>query len=515
MVKAKSLKYQPTNSVLAVEMLSICKRFPGVDANRNIDLELRKGEVHALLGENGAGKSTLMKVLAGLYRPDSGQIKLSGETIEIQSPADAISLGIGMVHQNFQLVDNMTVAENLHIGWEKTPWYISRNKLADSFEEVTSRFGYQSLKPDTLIWQLSVGEQQQVEILRVLARGAKVLILDEPTAVLTPLETAELFKTMRDLVSQGHIVVFISHKLKEVLEISDRVTVLRHGMNIATHTISECDEHMLASLMVGKRVDYLRYNRTVEVGSPVLEIRDLSALNDRGLPALRGIGLKVREGEILGIAGVSGNGQRELSEVLAGMRPLQSGKILIGGKDCTGSSPSHFTLAGVGYIPEDRVGMGLLLNLSVTHNAVLKEYRDSPIRKGFRIDRSSASQIATDILSAADIRVPNLQVAVRCLSGGNQQKLLIYREMRMAGHLLLAAYPSRGLDVAATDNIRCLIAAHRNDGKGVLLISEDLDELFQISDRIAVIHDGRIVGDFEIERANREEIGLLMGGVES
>jgi simple sugar transport system ATP-binding protein len=494
-----------------VLMRDIWKRFPGVVANKGLDLELRVGEVHALLGENGAGKTTLMNILAGIYRADEGEIWIGGEQVEIRSPVHAINLGVGMVHQHFRLVDDLTVAENVHLGWKETPWHISRNKLGSRLEAITAELKYQ-MDPNAQIWQLSVGEQQRVEILKVLARGARVLILDEPTAVLTPNEVRDLFRAVRAMADQGRTVVFISHKLDEVLEVSDRVSVLRGGERVALKPTSECEHRMLARLMVGEDVVFRSPEKMGEPGAPILEVKGISALNDRRLPALREVDLKVKQGEILGIAGVAGNGQRELAEVLTGLRPIEQGAILIEGEEKTGRSPLEFARAGVGHIPEDRVGKGLFLILPVTHNAILRKYREPPIRNGIRLLKEAAARFAEGLVERADVRLPHVGVPVRNLSGGNQQKLLTRREIEIASRLLVAVHPTRGLDVAATEDVRHALVEHRNNGNAVLLISEDLDEILLLSDRIAVMFDGRIVGLFDIGDAIREDIGLLMGG---
>jgi len=494
-----------------VRMRNIWKRFPGVIANQGIDFELRVGEVHALLGENGAGKTTLMNILAGSYKADEGEIWVRGERAEIHSPVEAIRIGIGMVHQNFRLVDNLTVAENVHLGWSETPWHISHNELSNRLKKIASELNYE-VDPNAQIWQLSVGEQQRVEILKVLARGAKVLILDEPTAVLTPPETQELFRALRAMVEMGRGIVFISHKLDEVLEVSDRITVLRNGIRVETERTEACSDRMLAQLMVGKAVSFQKHQKRGTPGEVILELEGVNAKNDRGLPALRDFHLTIKRGEILGIAGVAGNGQREMVEIITGLRHLESGKVVLEGVDLTGSSPSVFAKAGVGHIPEDRVGMGLLPSLAIPHNAILRKYREPPIRKGIRIITDAAFEFAKGLVARGDVRLPNLNVKVQTLSGGNQQKLLVRREIEIASKLLVAVHPTRGLDVAASEDVRMALIEHRTQGNAVLLVSEDLDEIFLLSDRIAVIYDGCLIGEFEIESAQRDDIGLLMGG---
>ena len=494
-----------------VAMHDIWKRFPGVIANKGIDIEFRAGEVHALLGENGAGKTTLMNILAGIYRADEGEIRIKGQAVEIRTPVQAIDLGVGMVHQHFRLVDNMTVAENIHLGWEKSPWHVSHSSLASRIDDIASELGF-GIDPEAKIWQISVGEQQRVEIFRALARGARVLILDEPTAVLTPDEAAELFGAIRVMTSLGRTVVFISHKLDEVLEISDRITVLRDGLKVETCSTSECNHQLLARLMVGKEVILHSYDKKGEARSAILELDDLNAQNDRGLSALIDINLNVMQGEILGIAGVSGNGQRELAQVLTGLRPVQSGRILVDGVDQTGTSPRRMAALGVGHIPEDRLDMGLVASLSVLHNAILRRFRKAPIRKGIRLMGDAATEFTERIIKEADVRNAHAQVRLRNLSGGNQQRLLARREIEIASRLLVAVHPTRGLDVAATEDVRKALVDHRNKGNAVLLISADLDEILLLSDRIAVMYEGRIVGLLDGRDADREEVGLLMGG---
>jgi ABC-type uncharacterized transport system ATPase subunit len=494
-----------------VEMRDIWKLFPGVVANKGVDLEFRAGEVHALLGENGAGKTTLMNILSGLYRPDSGVVLLDGSEVEFRSPAQAISAGIGMVHQHFCLVDKLSVAANLHLGWSETPRLVSPAKLMVRTQEICARFGM-DVDPEAKIWQLSVGEQQRVEIVRVLARGARVLILDEPTAVLTPGEADELFQHVRLLAAEGRVIVFISHKLDEVLAVSDRITVLRGGCNVETCPTSQCDHRMLARLMVGEEIVSQVRRKTMSEEGTVLELRNASVLNDRGLLALKDVSLSIQSGEILGVAGVAGNGQGELAEVTAGLRRLECGTIRLDGRDITGKSPRTFAGLGIGHIPEDRIATGLVPDCSVADNVVLREYSKPPITKRFKLDRREVVRIAKEIVREAGVRVPGIQVAVGTLSGGNQQRLLARREIRLGSRLLVAVHPTRGLDVAATDAVRYKLMEHRNNGGAILLISEDLDEILALSDRTVVMYEGRIVQQFGGKVPERERIGLAMGG---
>jgi ABC-type uncharacterized transport system ATPase subunit len=506
------LNKNPHSDVPYIQMKNIWKRFPGdVVANQGINLDLYKGEVHALLGENGAGKSTLMNILAGIYRPDAGEIVIDGKKVDIRTPRSATDLGIGMVHQHFKLVDNLTVAENISLGWDETPWHTSREGLAARLETVASGLGF-SIDPKAEVWQLSVGEQQRAEILHVMSRGAQVIIMDEPTAVLTPIESEELFSAMREMVSRGQIVVFISHKLTEVLEVSDRVTVLRRGKNADSRLISECDRQVLADMMVGRKFSFKTPVKKMVNRSTVLEITNIEAQNDRELPALRGVDLKVKRGEILGIAGVSGNGQKELAEVLTGLRPVQKGKIVLEGKNLTGSPPILFAEAGIGHIPGDRKDMGLFQWEDLTHNAILREYRNPPIRKGIWLMWKVAEQFTKELIKKADIRA-HYEVPVGILSGGNQQKLLVHREIGLATSLLVTSSPTRGLDVAATEEVRTALLTHKERGCAVILISEDLDEILLMSDRIAVMFEGKIMGVLTANEATSERIGLMMGGV--
>ena len=503
--------FESTDHPVFVEMSNIWKRFPGVIANQGINLGLHTGEVHALLGENGAGKSTLMHILSGMYQPDAGVIRINGEGVQFHSPADAISKGIGMVHQHFQLVEMLTAAENIHLGWSETPWRVTSAALAERTERLCEEFGLQ-VDPNAKIWQLSTGEQQRVEILRVLARGARTLILDEPTSVLTPREADELFRVARDLAASGRCIVLITHKLDEVLAVSDRVTVLRNGRVVAECDTSGCDRQTLATMLIGQDFISRLHRGERQPGKPVLDVRGVSTLSDRGLPALTDLDLTIHEGEILGIAGVAGNGQSELAQVLSGLRPVQKGTIAIDGVELTRKSPNQYVDAGVGHIPENRQGMGLMTDLSVIDNSILREYKRSPIGRGFRIDQIETVRFTWELVQRADVKVSDVKSPVRHLSGGNQQRLLAGRETRVASRLLIAVHPTQGLDVGATEEVRRVLMDHRNEGSAVLLISEDLDEILILSDRIVVMYSGRVVGEFDAGAAKRADIGLLMGG---
>ncbi|QND45622.1 ABC transporter ATP-binding protein (plasmid) [Rhizobium lusitanum] len=499
-----------------MQLKGIAKYFPGVIANENVDLDVLPGEIHALLGENGAGKSTLMNILTGIYQPDAGEIIIDGYAKQFASPLQAIAAGIGMVHQHFKLVQAFTVAENIHLGWSETPRRASAQVLEARTATLAAKFNLQT-RPGARVSDLSTGEQQRVEILRVLTRQARVLILDEPTAVLTPAEARELFKALRDFVAQGNAVIFISHKLDEVLEISDRISILRGGRKIATEKTADCNPRMLAKLMVGRDI-VLADMRQRAAGAapispdPVLSLDNVSALNDAGDEALHGISLQVHAGEILGVAGVAGNGQRELSQVLAGMRPISGGRILIEGAPVGRSNAAAFVERGIGHIPEDRLHSGLAPALSITVNAVMREYKHPPVSSGGAYRPSSATALAKEIAAVADVAIPDFAMPIRNLSGGNQQRLVARREMRIANKVLIAAYPSRGLDVGAINTMLRYIVELRDAGAGIVLISEELEELLNLSDRIAVLYEGRVMGVVDNDKADIDQIGLMMGG---
>jgi general nucleoside transport system ATP-binding protein len=497
-----------------IEFVGITKTFPGLIANDAIDLDLRAGEIHALLGENGAGKSTLMNILTGIYQPDEGEIRLDGARMHFTSPMQAIAAGIGMVHQHFKLIKAFTVAENIHLGWDNTPYRVSPAELERRTDALAQRFGL-AVRADARVEDLSAGEQQRVEILRVLSRGARVLILDEPTAVLTPHEATALARAVREFTVAGYAVIFISHKLDEVLDIADRITVLRAGRKIATLPATECTHARLATLMVGREI-VLPHGREEDAahspGPALLQLFGVSALNEQGVPALKEVDLTVRAGEIVGIAGVAGNGQRELTEVLTGTRLLTSGEVRVRGKTMNGASPAEFLEAGIGHVPEDRLRSGLAPSMAIADNAVLREYRRPPIARGPLFIPSAVKALARRIVDDANVIVPNMRAPVRNLSGGNQQRLVARREMRVADTALVAAYPTRGLDVGAIDLMLRYLIEMRDRGVGVLLVSEELEELLSIADRVAVMFQGRIMGIFPAHQAEVEQIGLLMGG---
>ncbi len=495
----------------AVEMEEIVVRFPGVLANDRVNFTLKKGEIHALLGENGAGKSTLMNVLAGLYRQASGTIKIFGQPASFSSPRDAIAMGIGMVHQHFMLVPTQSVTENILLGLNEPRFFMNMSKYNQRILDLQNQFGLR-VDPSAMIWQLSVGEQQRVEILKTLYRGANILIMDEPTAVLAPQEIDELMGTLRSMVDQGKSIIFISHKLQEVTAIADRITVLRkgkvtaEGLDMAGLTRDE-----LARLMVGRDVVFRVQKKAREPGEVVLAVRDVRAQNDKGVPALRGVSLDVRSGEILGIAGVAGNGQSELAQVITGMREC-TGSIKINGEEVSNRPPIKSIRSGASHIPEDRTHVGSAPNLSITDNTIMKSYRSRPIGNGWTIDFVTARNRAEELKEQYDILAPTVDVPARKLSGGNLQKVILAREISAQPELMVAVQPTRGLDVGAIEAIQTLLLDQRQAGTAILLISEELEELLTLSDRIAVIFDGRIMGVVASQEATVEEIGLMMTG---
>ncbi|WP_425058891.1 Galactose/methyl galactoside import ATP-binding protein MglA [Sporomusa carbonis] len=491
-----------------VEMKNITKRFPGILANDNVNLTIKRGEIHALLGENGAGKSTLMSILTGLYRPDNGVICINGQPVDFHSPKDAVTKGIGMVHQHFKLVKTFTVAENIILGLQASGEVYHLKSVYEKIQEFCKLYGF-CIDPAAKVWQLSIGEQQRAEIIKVLFWGAEILILDEPTAVLTPQEAAELYKTLRLMASQGKAVIVISHKLSEVMENTDTITVLRGGKSISTVKTAATSEEELTGMMVGRSVLTDLPKKTVERGSKILALKNVSCLGSRGQMALKQVSLDIYGGEILGIAGVAGNGQSELAEVIAGLRPVEEGAKFIDETDHTASSVQALIAAGVSYIPEDRLGTGLVPGLNAVDNFVLKSYNRN---KGWFIDWRQASRQARDIVSNFDIKMANLFNPVKTLSGGNLQKLLLAREITANPRLIVAVYPMRGLDVGAMEAVRSLLLKERDAGKAVLLISEELDELFMLADRIAVLHEGEVMGIVEPGAATVEEVGMMMAG---
>lgn len=495
------------------ELVEISKQFPGVLANDRVSFDVRAGEVHALLGENGAGKSTLVKILYGLYQPDSGEIRLNGQPVSFHSPAAALAQGIGMIHQHFMLVPTLTVAENVALGVKS-----DRGPLLDLAHvrrrliELSKAYGLK-VDPDAYVWQLSVGEQQRVEIVKALYRGGALIILDEPTAVLTPQEANELFVTLRQMREQGHALIFISHKLYEVQDLSDRITVMRDGRVVDTIPNNGVEQRTLARMMVGRDVQFQPERAQVEAGDVRLSIRDLYAHNDRELPALRGVTLDVRAGEVLGVAGVSGNGQRELAEVIAGLRPAQSGEVRLDNVSILKLPVTQRLKAGLSFVPEERNRHGSIGEFTVAENLVLQNHADAMFMRGPFFDFAAIARHANALIGRFNIKTPSHDTRAKNLSGGNLQKLILARELSRSPRVLVAAQPTRGVDIGATEYIHSVLLEQRRSQVAILLISEDLDEIMALSDRIAVLYEGEIVGVVARDAADVEHLGLMMAGV--
>ncbi len=496
-----------------IEMLGIRKEFGNFVANNNITLQLKKGEIHALLGENGAGKSTLMNVLFGLYQPEAGEIKVRGKSVKITDPNVANELGIGMVHQHFMLVENFTVTENIILGSEPTKaGFIKISEAAKEIQALSERY-HLNVDPYAKIADISVGMQQRVEILKTLYRGAEILIFDEPTASLTPQEIDELISILRLLISEGKSIIIITHKLKEIMEVSDRVTIIRKGEGIGTVVTEETNPNQLAELMVGRQVSFKTVKKEATPGEVILDIENLIVTDNRGIEKVKGLNLQVRRGEIVGMAGIDGNGQSELIEAITGLRKTKSGKVMLNGKDITGLKPRAVTEAGIGHIPQDRHKHGLVLDFPIGHNIVLQTYYQKPISKGIIMDYKKVNDIARRVMEEYDVRTGNGEMTLaRSLSGGNQQKAIIGREVDRDPDLLIAALPTRGLDVGAIEFIHSKLIEQRDKGKAVLLVSFELDEVMNVSDRIAVIYDGMIMDTVNPKDTTEQDLGLLMAG---
>jgi len=497
-----------------LELRGITKRFPGVLANDNIDLSLNEGEILALLGENGAGKTTLMNIFYGLYTPDEGEILIRGEKAEIHSPNDAIDLGIGMVHQHFMLVPVFTVTENVMLGIESTKAgvFLDRDIASKRIKEISESYGLQ-VDPDAYVEDLSVGEQQRVEIIKVLYRQADILILDEPTAVLTPQEVEELFKVIRSLVEKGMSVIFITHKLNEVLELADRIVVLRGGKVVGSTTPDQSSEKSLANMMVGREVILKLDKKPARPLDVILEVNDLVVLDDRQLTAVNGVSFQVKAGEILGIAGVQGNGQTEVVEALTGLRSVKSGSIRMLDKNTVGKSSREITEIGSAHVPENRQRDGLVLSFSVADNLVLNTYYEPPFASGLKLHHDEIENAAIERVEQFDVRTPSVYIPASNLSGGNQQKVIVAREFSRPIKLLIASQPTRGLDVGSIEYIHSRILEKRDNGTAVLLISPELEEVMNLSDRIAVMCEGKIIGTVNAAEATKEKLGLLMCGI--
>lgn len=498
---------------LAIQMKGITKRFPGVIANNNIDFALKNGSIHGLLGENGAGKTVLMSILYGLYQPDSGQIFINGTEVEIQSPAVAIGLGIGMVHQHFMLVPGLPVTENIILGREpsKAKIFIDTETAVRKIRELSKQYGL-SVDPDVKVQYLSVGEQQRVEILKMLYRGADIIILDEPTSVLVQQETETLFSALKALKKQGKSIVFITHKLKEAVEICDEITVLRRGKVVGNVEAHETNESQLTEMMVGREVIFnVRREKIEQEKKVVLEVEGVKTLDDRGLLALNGVSLKLKSYEILGVAGVQGNGQTELVETVTGLRKSIAGEIRLNGRDIAGLSAREMIKAGIAHIP-DRQSRGLVLDFTLEENAILGLHRNPPFAKTFTQNRRAITAYAKQLIEKFGIRTPNSKMVVRGLSGGNQQRVIIARELSKNPKIIVAFQPTVGLDVAGIEYVHEQLVKMKNEGCAVLLISMDLDEIIMLSDRIAVMYDGKVVAIKEPETTTKAELGSLMLG---
>ncbi len=501
-----------TDNNIVLQARGITKRFPGVLANDKVDFDLRKGEIHVLLGENGAGKTTLMNILYGLYHQDEGEMLVNGKAVKIKDPNDSIAQGIGMVHQHFMLVPVFTVAENVMLGDETTKrGFLDRKTVSAKVRELSRQYGL-DVDPDALVGQLPVGVQQRVEIVKTLYRDAQILILDEPTAVLTPQEAEELFVIMRELTQRGVSIIFITHKLKEVLAVSDRITVMRAGRVVGTVTPQEMNETKLASMMVGREVILKVKKGEAKPKEEILKVEDLHVQDDRGLETVRGVSFEVRQGEILGIAGVQGNGQTQLAEALTGLRDTKSGRVTLSGQDVTGKPPRPIIETGLAHIPEDRQRHGLVLGYSVADNMVLCNYYRPPFARGLALQQEAVDANARKLIEDFDVRTPSPFVPTSKLSGGNQQKVIVARELSRDVKLLIASQPTRGLDVGSIEYIHKEIILMRDRGIGVLLISAELDEIMALSDRIAVMYRGQIVTTVDSKTATREQLGLWMAG---
>jgi simple sugar transport system ATP-binding protein len=495
-----------------LELRGITKRFPGVVANDNVSFTLQPGEVHALLGENGAGKSTLMNILYGLYQPDEGEILVRGEAVRMASPGDAIARGIGMVHQHFMLIPVMTVAENIVLAQEPTHAGVLLDVDAARRRalELSSAFNF-GIDPDARVENITVGQQQRVEILKALYRGAAVLVLDEPTAVLTPQEANELFGILRTLVREGLSVVFISHKLNEVLAIADRITVLRRGKHVETRPAEGATEESLARLMVGRDVLLHVHKTPAQPGETILRVNDLHVRDDRGVEKVRGVSFEVRSGEIVGIAGVDGNGQTELIDAIAGLRPATEGRVELAGRDVTGATAHEHFDAGLGHIPQDRQRRGLVLDFSIAENISLHDYRKAPDSRFGWLYPARMIERAARLIKEFDVRGGDSRTRAGSLSGGNQQKVILAREINRDPRVLIAAQPTRGLDVGAIEFVHRRLLEERDEGRGIMLVSLELEEILSLSDRILVLYEGEIVGEFP-PTASEEELGVAMTG---
>ena len=496
----------------SLEMRGIVKRFPGVLASDHVNFDVKAGEIHALLGENGAGKSTLMKILYGLYHPDEGEIYLNGKPIAIHSPNDSIQAGIGMIHQHFMLVDNLTVAENVALGLKssRAP-RLDLDVVSARIQELADKYGLH-ISPNTIISKMAVGERQRVEIIKALYRGAALLVLDEPTAVLTPQEVDDIFVIFRQMAADGHALIFISHKLNEILALTDRVTVLRDGRVVGTAKTADVTKSDLANMMVGREVLLARTRPEAHLGDVRLKMEGVNASNEDGQTILRNVNLEVRSGEIVGVAGVSGNGQRPLARAIAGLQPVSSGQIYLEGRDVTDLTPAQMFEIGLSYIPEERMHDGVVKDFSVSENLILQDHSRSPFSRGIFLAFKYIADHAQKLIKAFRVKTPSRDTPAKNLSGGNIQKLILARELSRQPRFLIAAQPTRGVDIGATEYIHNQLLLQRAEGLATLLISEDLDEVKALSDRIIVLFGGEIMGELAHDEATAEKLGLLMAG---
>jgi len=496
----------------SMQMQNIVKRFPGVLANDQVNFEVKAGEIHALLGENGAGKSTLMKILYGLYQPDAGEILLNGQPIIINSPTDSIQYGIGMIHQHFMLVDNLTVAENVALGLKSSREpRLDLDKVTARIEALAQTYGLK-IDPQAVISDLAVGQQQRVEIIKALYRGAALLVLDEPTAVLTPQEVDDLFIILRQMAADGHALIFISHKLHEILDLTDRVSVLRDGKMVGTRPTTGATKADLAQMMVGREVTLERNRPTVELGEVRLKIVQINATNNKGITVLKNINLEIHSGEIVGVAGVSGNGQKQLAETIAGLHSVDTGTITLNGKEVTHLTPADMIDVGLSYIPEERMHDGAIKEFTVGENLILQDHVRPPYSKGIFLDFNYIASHAQAMIDKFRVKTPSADTPIKNLSGGNIQKLILARELARQPQLLIAAQPTRGVDIGATEYIHEQLLEQRSAGLATLLISEDLDEVRALSDRIVVMFGGEVMGIVDSAETTVEQLGLMMAG---
>ena len=494
-----------------LEMRSISKSFHGIFANQDINLNVESGEIVGLLGENGAGKTTLMNILYGLYQPDSGQIEINQKPVLIDNPVESITLGIGMVHQHFMLIQNHSVIENIALGYKDTPFFFPKIKIREKIEQFSKQFDF-NIDPDKKVWQLSAGEQQRVEIIKALLNGADLLILDEPTSVLTPQEIEELISILKEMKSKGHMIIFISHKLDEIMEICDRVVVLQKGKIVGSADTKDTDKKSLARMMVGRDVVFSTSKEKLKKGKKILTAENINVIGDKGLSAVKNISFELFENEILGIAGVSGNGQRELAEAITGIRPIFSGQIKINGKDITNKSARHIYDNGVSHVPEERIRFGIAPGLFLYDNAILKQHHLKKFSKRYFLKYSQVKSHTKTIINDFKVSTHSINNQIRNLSGGNIQKLILGREISEQPQLLVASHPTYGLDVGATEFLRKHLLNLRKQGSSVLLFSEDLEEIFELCDRVAVIFDGEFMAVLDSDDKRFSDIGLMMAG---